>query len=75
MLVVFELNEDAPQRTVDLEDFRNALPLGVHLRSGDVQREENERDRARDEDPVEPKGSERAGPDLHCCSFATISLT
>ena len=64
MLIVLELDERAPQRAVDVEDVGEALPLGV-LRGADVDCDEDEPDRARDEDGDQPQGDIRAGADLH----------
>ncbi|MFM8535797.1 MAG: hypothetical protein ACKOEC_19790 [Acidimicrobiia bacterium] len=49
MLIVLQLGKHAPQRVVHLQQFGNALPLGVHLRRRDGQRIEDETDRARNE--------------------------
>ena len=74
MLIVLELDERSPQRSVDVEDF--AEPFAVRILIGrEIQCKEEEPDRARDQDGDQPQGEERAGTDLHGWSLLTMSFT
>ena len=75
VLIVFELDEGAPQRAMNAAHFGDALALGILLRGNDVQGNEDEAERTRDQNRNQPQGEKRSGADFHGATLLTMSFT